>query len=805
MTGPTSRYDTIASAARVSLRVHLFGQLWLALALMLVASRPVHAQLANKADQPVFATPEIIEFRIKGTKAMSTSDIRDGITTQPTSCKVLLFKFVLKPVCAATHWSPLFIHRFLDEDEFKRDILRVKVYYYRRGYRDTQVDTALVRTTDNKVRITMTITEGLPTVVKKVTVRGIGSAIARGDTARTVRPRVGDPLNLLALDTSVARIRTRLQDKGYADARIKSKAEANDSTRVGSTEITVDRNRPVTIGDIGIVGNTRISDETIRNSLSIHKGDLFKASSIASSQRALYQSALFRRAAIDTGARNTASGISTATDSTSRPDTVKNLVVSVVEGPEREASTSFGFTTADFVQAQGTFTHHYLMNRPLTLDANVTVGNLLARQLTKSSAFVNIADIVPDNDNLGQYYDPTYQASLNLTQRYVGSPRNTVSGGVFLHRRSSPGVLVDRGYGASATFTRELATKVPLSLNYQFEETRVDAGDVYFCVNYGVCDKPTINALRGQQRLSPLTLAISVDQTDIPFSPTRGIVARAELEHASQYTASNFHYNRASLDVAAYHKIGRGNTLVGNPVIAAHVRAGWVGARASTAGSVGDGLISNNVEILHPRKRFYAGGSQSVRGFGENQLGPRVLTVPAETLVKGAIVGTDTIVCAATSPSAKCLAGLNDNAFSTRPLGGTTLLEGSVELRIPLTRSFVGALFLDGAVLGNGGVSTITQGTGAVTPGFGIRYQSPVGPIRVDLGIRPTLKSALPVITEVKDSTGRYRLVDLTNGAGCPTQTSVGCRVYPGPLGKQSFLNRITNRLTLHLSIGEAY
>src|SRR6185295_1689783 len=97
-----------------------------------------------------------------------------------------------------------------------------------------------------------------------------------------------------------------------------------------------------------------------------------------------------------------------------------------------------------------------------------------------------------------------------------------------------------------------LANRVPLSAQYRFEQTRVEAGDVYFCVNYGVCDNATINALRGQQRLSPIAFALYINRTDIPFSPTRGVLARAEIEHASKYTASDFRYNRVSAEASAY-------------------------------------------------------------------------------------------------------------------------------------------------------------------------------------------------------------------------------------------------------------
>ena len=714
------------------------------------------------------------------------SELRSALSTQASGCITILYK----PFCLITTSPLVYQHRYLDEAEFKKDMLRVLVFYFRRGFREAHVGNSVVRLGNNKVRITLNVTEGRPTVVDSIAMRGLEGGMSSRDTASVVRPHVGSPLNLLALDSSVARLRERLSERGYADAELTLKTTVDDSTRRAKINITVDHKQLVTIGDIQVQGSSNVSEQTIRNSLTLEKGHIFRLSDVAASQRSLYESALFRRAVIDTAPKDSAAV---------RVDSVRNLVVRVMEAPFREASSSFGFTTADFVQAGGTFTHNYLFNRPLKLDAGLTVGNLLAQQLTRSPLFANISNLVKDND-LSRYYSPTYQANLDLQQRWFGSPRNTVGAGLFVHRRSSPGVLIDRGYGANATLTRLLANRTPLSLRYQFEVARVDAGDVYFCVNYGVCDKATIGALRGRQRLSPLSATISVDQTDVQFSPTRGIRARAEFEHASAFTASDFRYNRAYVEASAYQRIS-----LANSVVAARVRAGWVSPLASTADAVGGGLTTGNALILHPRKRFYAGGSQSVRGFGENQLGPRVLTVSSAVLTRGAIVGKDTIACSSTSPSAKCLAGLTDDDFQTRPLGGTTLLEGGIELRIPVMRSVTAALFVDAAVLGNGTVTTITQGTGAITPGFGFRYQSPVGPVRIDLGIRPSLQRALPVITEVRDSAGVLKLVDLTDGNGCKSAASVGCRIYPGPLRQQSFINRLTNRLTLHLSIGEAF
>jgi outer membrane protein insertion porin family/translocation and assembly module TamA len=577
----------------------------------------------------------------------------------------------------------------------------------------------------------------------------------------------------------------------------------NDTLNTAALQLTVEPRSVMTIGEIRIAGNQTVDAQTIHNSLLISSGDLFQRSTIGRSQRALYESNLFRRVMIDTVSRAL----------TSAADTSIDLVVRVQEAPLREARLRAGFTTADFALVDARFTHNYWLGGARRLDLNAAVGNLFAKQLSTTPIFADFANIVPDNA-LGRFFVPTYQVSADVRQRWFRSPRNTVGAGIFSHRRSSPGVFVDQGYGANTTFTRELAERTTLSAIYRFEISRVQAGDVYFCVNFGVCDNSTIDALRGEQRLSPFALALNVSTTDLPFSPTHGMRARAELEHASAYTGSAFRYNRAYAEVALYRTLPFRILPGKKVVVAGNVRAGWVDPLASTTDAVGIGGSASVPgaslgAVLHPRKRFYAGGSQSVRGFGENQLGPRVLTIDPDRLRgRRDSAGATLYACDPSTPIQQCdlnREGLTDADFQARPLGGTTLLEAGIEVRVPVWGSVVGALFVDGAILGEGTLSSIARGIGAITPGFGVRYESPVGPIRIDLGVRPLLRRALPVITQETDSTGTRRLVDLTPLGGCMTATTPGCRVFPAQDEPRSFINRLVNRLTLHLSIGQAF
>ena len=222
-----------------------------------------------------------------------------------------------------------------------------------------------------------------------------------------------------------------------------------------------------------------------------------------------------------------------------------------------------------------------------------------------------------------------------------------------------------------------------------------------------------------------------------------------------------------------------------------HIRLGWVRALST-------GIDSG---VLHPRKRFYAGGANSVRGYNESQLGPRILTIDDTTLVSKA-TSLPGGKCGFTQATVKFCdpnsVKLSNSDFLPQPIGGTSLIEGSVEYRFPLPlgpnlRHFIGAVFVDAGVVGSGDIrgfqtiSNFIKGTGAVTPGFGVRYESPVGPIRVDFGIAPNRVENLGVVTAVRDSTGTQVLVPL------PVSRSWN----PG--------HTLLSRLVLHFSIGEAY
>ncbi len=733
----------------------LFG----AMALLLSFPFAIAAQPAAKKEPA--ADPEVVSLKLNGVNAVRQEELLASIATAESGC----VSAILLPACWLGKSKYFYRRRYLDRTEFERDPLRIRVFYFKRGYRDAQVDTIVTRRGDNDVAVTFEITEGPPTIVSDIVVSQTTEILSGEEIANKMVLTEGTPLNLIRVDSSKVFLLQELYNKGYSDAVVDTTIVVDTAANTATLSLEIDPKWRSTVSDILVVGNDKISTRTIMKSLSIKPDAIFRRPDLLRSQRALYASNLFRRAAIEIPRQG---------------DSAKVILVTVQEAPLREARVSAGFNTIDFFQLEGRYTDYNFFGGARRLDVLGAVGNLLAS--TASGRFIFRSATNNIDSDRARYLSPTYNASITVRQPWFRALENEIALSLFTHRRSAPGIYVDKGFGTSATFTREVAQALPVSANYRFEISQVDAGDVYFCVNYGVCDGPTIQALSGRQRLSPLTLTATANRANDPFSPNRGYRGTVDAEHASAFTGSDFRYNRASADFAHYFQIRKRGALAG------HLRLGWVDGLAGTAAAVG--VTGSGTEILHPRERFYAGGSRSVRGYGENQLGPRVLTIPASAL-RGDTINPR---CDESVPIVNCdpnVSGLRDRDFEPRPLGGNIVVEASAEIRFPLFReNFVGAAFLDGAYVSQRTNPELSRSKAAITPGFGVRYRSPVGPIRVDIGINPGASETLPVITE-QTVAGETRLVTLEQS-----------RLF-APL-KGGFRG-VLNRATLHLSIGEAF
>ena len=195
-----------------------------------------------------------------------------------------------------------------------------------------------------------------------------------------------------------------------------------------------------------------------------------------------------------------------------------------------------------------------------------------------------------------------------------------------------------------------------------------------------------------------------------------------------------------------------------------------------------------------------------MRGFAQGRLGPRVLTLSDPRILLDSIAGGGAGCTPSEVMDLSCDAGaVEDNRFLPRPTGGTGVIEGNLELRFRLGRSFELVTFGDvGQVWSAAG--DVSLGDLEFTPGAGVRFLSPVGPIRVDVGYRFRGATELPVITS--------RIAEAEPGL-CTEASVTTCIEYDGSFyvrsGDLGFLSTPVlfgdtgSRFQLHFSIGQAF
>ena len=712
-------------------------------------------------------SPRVERLTFRGVRGVPLDVLQDSIVTQATRCRGIL----LRPLCWLSG-SPYFVeYHKLDRAELARDELRIRVVYFRAGYREAQATSSLTPRGDG-VEVTFTVTEGPATRISQLTVTQADSVLTSRQLRQAKLPGEGQLLDLNRLDSARIRLRGRLWDVGYGDAQVLDSTSVDRALHTASLRVTIAPGRRTTIDTVLITGNEAVSDRTVRRILGLRGGQLYRRSNMTAAQRRLYETELFRQTLVRVPDEET--------------DSAKTVQVTLGEAPRRAVEVAAGFNTTDFVQGEIRLTRYNLWGAARRLDVRASVGNLLASQLYGKSIFGSAVPGGVGTDVDRVFLEPTWQMGAELGQPFFLGPRAALGIGVSAHRRSIPGIVIDRGEAVNGSFTWRFADRIPGSITYQYERTRVEAGDLYFCSSFGVCALPVVAALRAPHALSPIALTAHAERADDPLSPRTGYIARLDIEHASALTLSDYRYNRVVAEFNRYIPRGRG-------VFAAHLRVGRVWPSGSTSGAVG--VEGEGLGLLHPRKRFYGGGSRSVRGFAENQLGPRVLTIAPERLLQPSDTGDVAPCTMATIEDGSCDPNVAaSNQFIPRPLGGNRLIEASVEYRFPLTRRITGATFVDAGSVYGRRLNFPPGDRSAVTPGFGIRYTSPIGPVRVDLAVRPRITEELPVVTEVAGENGQPRLVQLdTPRRYNPAETGGG------------FLRQLTSRLQLHLAIGEAW
>jgi len=731
-----------------------------------VGPDPVGAQTPTR--------PEVVSLAFEGNQTFADRVLASAIVTRPTACS----STVVAPFC----WigREFAIDRaFLSPREFSLDYARIHFFYRQQGFREVQVDTVVHRGDDLTVEIEFHIVEGEPRRVTSLEIVGLDGL---EEVGRNLPIQEGDRLNVLMLDAARDTIQQRLRNRGYAHVDVLRSFFLPSGSLDAQVEFDVYTGPTSRFGSIEVIGNERVDETVIRRMLPFQEGSVYSQELLFEAQRNLYNLEIFRHAAV-------------VPDLSHQPDSIVPLQVQVNEGDERRVRAGGGWDTADCFSAESRWASRNFMGGARRLVLRGRVSNLLTQSLEES---------VCSGAGTGVYGELDWLVSTDFTQPWIFSPRNNLSASIYAERQSLQDVFVRQAIGVNLSLSRSLGRASPLTLYYRPQLGRLDAAEIFFCTSFLVCDPLDIDVLQSSNVLAPVGISFSRDRANRAFSPTGGYTAYIELEHAGRTTGSDFEYERALAEGTVYLGVSDDRF-----VLAGRVRGGWL--QAGEFRGLMDEATGSATRIAHPQRRFYAGGANSVRGFSQNQLGPKVLSVQVEALVFP-VGGREEAVCTPEEVAdLTCDAtSLGDGRFFARPTGGSRLMEGNVELRFPIWGSLLGgAAFVDFGRVWNGS-NQIALSDLTVTPGFGLRYTTPIGPVRFDVAYRGEQTSRLPVITsqlrpfdpESDNPDARIRSPDgdVLDWIRLEDLATLGTPVLFG-----SEADRWWNRVQLQFSIGQAF
>jgi outer membrane protein insertion porin family/translocation and assembly module TamA len=530
--------------------------------------------------------------------------------------------------------------RLFARSAFEADLKRIEAFYRDRGFPDARVTSFDVQLNDtqDEVAIAVNISEGEPILVAAIELTGF-DVLSEGDRRMlqdALPLRADRPLDRQQALAARERALNELRDNGYPYAVV---TVTDHETGPRRRRVVFDA-VPGTLAHFGPIefnGQVSVSENVIRRQLTFAPGDVFTRREMRESQRKLYGLELFEFVNVES--REEAASQS--------PDVP--MRVTVAEGKHRKVNFGVGYGTEEQGRARLRWDHLNFFGgaRHAGLEGKWSSLDRGVRAEYREPFFLRSHFSLNFEGQAWQAAEPVY--SLNslggrATLRHQANTQNfwTVS-------------LINE-------YQRSLVTREALE-DFAVRDELIALGL-----------DPTDGELTGT--LSAIAFDVSRNTTNNLLDARSGYVLNGHLEQAGRWMRGSFDYWSATAEGRHYFSVGRALVLANR-------------LRLGTIDPLGE---QNSIPFY---KRYFLGGSSSIRGWGRFEVSP--------------------------------ISGFG------LPIGGNTMVEGSSEVRAPLGGKFGAVAFVDyGNVWSRSGHFNPADLRYAAGPG--LRYLTPIGPARVDFG-----------------------------------------------------------------------
>jgi outer membrane protein assembly complex protein YaeT len=589
---------------------------------------------------------KVVKVDIQGNRYFRTADLRERMFLQPSGFIRLR-------------------HGRYTQGLARRDEESIKALYRDNGFRDIQVSTAIATGYQGKpgqVAVTLRINEGSQYLVSNLAVDGI-TRPDRSTILALLSSSQGQPFS----DTSVAMDRDYIinvyQSAGYPDVTFDWRATPGPGPHEMSLRYTVVAGQPRYIRDILISGLHLTRQRLVAPILSLKAGDPLAWTEMGNVQRRLYNLGVFDK--VDMAIQN--------------PDgdtQNKYVIYHFTEGHRYSLAVGLG---AEIARIGGSQT---------SLD-NPAGATGIAPRVDLEVSRLNLWGLGHSLIFKGRYSTLDRRVSLNyVVPRFLSDPSRNLSVTALYDNTRDVLTFTARRLEGATQVSQKLSKATTVFLRYSWRNVQVDQSTLKIT--------PELIPLEAQPaRLAMISGNLVQDRRDDPADAHRGFYNTADLGLVEHYFGGNKNFLRL-LARNSYYK-----TIFTDIVIASNTQFGWIHPFGFTPTQDLDSFTYVPIS-----ERFFGGGSTSMRGFPDNQAGPR-------------------------------------DAITGFPLGGEAMFFHTTEARFPLLGDNIqGVIFHD---MGNiyTDLSTLSFRTSqngltdfdymVHAVGFGVRYKTPLGPVRLDL------------------------------------------------------------------------
>lgn len=585
-----------------------------------------------------------------------------------------------------------------DRYALRRDLARIERYMRARGFYDAIVRVARVVMDGDKVRVTIEVEEGRPVVVDETAIEGEDKVEAR--TRERVRTAISDVLPKGArldedkLDEAEKAAVKALASRGHAGAHVQRHAEVDLATATAHVTFAVTPGPVARVGAIQWKGAEALPEDKLRALFGVKEGDVYSSDDLDEARQALLDLGVFAAVTIALDTKEL--------ESTNVVPLTVTCEVSKLRAILAGGGFEFDSLKTDVHGLIGWQSSNFL-------------GGLRRFEVRFKPGIVLYPTRFPDIQTPEKIL---VEERLNLTLRQPAFLESRTTGVVRADYNIYP-VLLPGSTNQDVLGYHEVRGTVGVE--------RTFFNRLYVSPQYGAQGNIPFDYLgttQGTETLfiSYLDVFSYLDFRDDPIHTKKGIYLGNQLQVAGGVLQGDATDVRVQPEVRLYVPFAKKRVVFASRASLGFLFPFDYGKYAEiNFKNPGPSRVEGSArdyQILFFRG-FYAGGPVSNRGYPLRGIGPY-----------------DVIPYLSPAGQSITASGCNPNDRGcSLPTGGRTLWELSAEVRIAVQGAFSTALFCDMA-----DVSPFSLDVRLDRPhlscGAGARYDTPVGPIRLDIGYR---------------------------------------------------------------------